>query len=113
MHNNRNNNAKYVMRDSDSLTPVFQNKYLLFNLAWRDLNDLSGFKLRPSSFTGLSKENSCPAIDCKNAYKMNSADAFVSNIWVSVRHKSKFRSWQDIRDTSAVGLKQRAIEIEL
>ena len=70
MHNNRNNNAKYVMRDSDSLTPVFQNKYLLFNLAWRDLNDLSGFKLRPSSFTGLSKENSCPAIDCKNAYKL-------------------------------------------
>ena len=68
MHNNRNN-AKYVMRDSDSLTPVFQNKYLLFNLAWQDLNDMTGIKLRPSSTWGTKV--SCDDIpDCKNSYKL-------------------------------------------
>ena len=68
MHNNRNS-AKYVMRDSDSLTPVFQNKYLLFNLAWQDLNDMPGIKLRPSSTWGTKV--SCDDIpDCKNSYKL-------------------------------------------
>ena len=70
MHNNRNNNAKYVMRDSDSLTPVFQNKYLLFNLGWQDIYDMTGTRFRPSSFRGSSKKNSCPSPDCKNAYKL-------------------------------------------
>ena len=67
MHNNRNS-AKYVMRDSDSLTPVFQNKYLLFNLAWQDLNDMTGIKLRPSSTWGTKV--SCDDIpDCIQSAK--------------------------------------------
>jgi len=68
MHNNRNNNAKYVMRDSDSLTPVFQNKYLLFNLAWQNFPTVgSSWESKPSYPKGT---DSCDVPDCKNSYKL-------------------------------------------
>ena len=69
MHNNRNNNAKYVMRDSNSLTPVFQNKYLLFNLAWHNSSTIAEgrWESKPSYPKGM---DSCDVPDCKNSYKL-------------------------------------------